>query len=74
MNMNTDNTGFDTIFEDEKVELKAKVTSYRDLIVWQRSMQLVEAVYHVTKNLTDAEKLAFSSHLKYKYYYLILEV
>jgi len=63
MNMNTDNTGFDTIFEDEKVELKAKVTSYRDLIVWQRSMQLVEAVYHVTKNLTDAEKLAFSSHL-----------
>ncbi len=63
MNMNIDNTGFDTIFEEEKVELKAKVTSYRDLIVWQRSIQLVEAVYHVTKNLTDAEKLSFSSHL-----------
>ena len=48
--MNVDHSGFDTIFEEEKVEMKSRVTSYRDLIVWQRAIQLVESVYHVTQN------------------------
>ena len=61
--MNLDNTSFDTMFEEEKMEVKTRVTSYRDLIVWQRSMQLVEAVYHITKNLPEAEKLAFTTNL-----------
>ena len=61
--MNVDHSGFDSIFEEEKVEMKSRVTSYRDLIVWQRAIQLVESVYHLTQNLTDSEKLAFAGHL-----------
>ena len=62
--MSRDGNSFDNMFEDEKVaETRAKVTTYRDLIVWQRAMQLVEGVYNVTKKLPDSEKLAFASHL-----------
>jgi four helix bundle protein len=61
--MNIDGNSFDNVFEEERVEIKAKVTTYRDLIVWQRAMQLVEGVYNVTKRLPDSEKLAFASHL-----------
>ncbi|MDP2387834.1 MAG: four helix bundle protein [Bacteroidota bacterium] len=62
--MNVDGNSFDNMFDEEKaVGLRAKVTTYRDLIVWQRAMQLVEGVYNVTKRLPDSEKLAFASHL-----------
>lgn len=62
--MNIDGNSFDNIFEEERaVEMKSKVTSYRDLIVWQRAMQLVEGVYGITKRLPESEKIALASQL-----------
>jgi four helix bundle protein len=62
--MSIDGNSFDNMFEEEKVvETRARVTTYRDLIVWQRAIQLVEGVYNVTKTLPDSEKLSFASHL-----------
>ena len=34
----------------------AKITSYRDLSVWQKAMNVVEAVYRITASLPDTER------------------
>jgi len=41
-----------------------KIQSYKDLIVWQRSIQLVEEIYNLTKNFPKCEEFALSSQMK----------
>lgn len=38
-----------------------KKNTYRDLIVWQKSMKLVEAVYILTAKYPDSEKFGLTS-------------
>jgi len=38
--------------------------SYRDLIVWQKSMQLVKDIYEITKNFPQEEKFGLTSQIK----------
>lgn len=40
------------------------MNSYRDLIVWQKSMLLVTAIYKITANLPEDEKFGLSSQIK----------
>ena len=37
---------------------------YQDLIIWQRSMDLVEEVYHLVKYLPNEEKFALSEQIR----------
>ena len=41
-----------------------KITSYRDLVVWTRAMDLVEASYKLTKLLPQSEIYGLSSQLR----------
>ena len=41
-----------------------KTSSYRDLLVWQKAMDLVQGVYNMAKQLPDAEKYGLSSQLR----------
>jgi four helix bundle protein len=45
-------------------EQKAAITSYRDLIVWQESMDLAEMVYRLTARFPKDETYGLSSQLK----------
>jgi len=38
--------------------------SYRDLIVWQKAIELADAVYDQTANFPDDEKYALNSQIK----------
>jgi four helix bundle protein len=38
--------------------------SYRDLIVWQKSMSLVTEVYKLTRQLPDEERFGLISQIK----------
>jgi len=40
------------------------VTSYKDLLVWQRSMDLVETVYRVTASFPTAEQWGLVSQMR----------
>ena len=40
------------------------VTSYKDLLVWQRSMDLVETVYRVTASFPHAEQWGLVSQMR----------
>ncbi|OGY51125.1 MAG: four helix bundle protein [Candidatus Buchananbacteria bacterium RIFCSPHIGHO2_02_FULL_56_16] len=42
----------------------AQVVSYRDLTVWQRSMELVVAIYTLTDQLPDAEKYGLTAQMR----------
>jgi four helix bundle protein len=41
-----------------------KITSYRDLFVWTRAMDLVEACYKLTKELPQSEIYGLSSQIR----------
>lgn len=41
-----------------------KVVSYKDLIVWQRAMELVVAVYSVTEKFPRAEQYGLTSQMR----------
>jgi four helix bundle protein len=43
---------------------KAPIRSYKDLIVWQRSMDLLEAVHLAIRSLPDIEKYALADQLR----------
>ena len=43
---------------------KTKVQSYRDLIVWQKAMDLVVECYKLTKRLPDWERFGLASQLQ----------
>jgi four helix bundle protein len=38
--------------------------SFRDLLVWQRSMQLAVAVYHLTQNFPREEQFGLTSQIR----------
>ncbi len=40
------------------------ITSYQDLIVWQKSMVLVKSIYRLTKDLPDEEKFGLVSQMR----------
>ncbi len=42
----------------------APVRTFRDLIAWQRAMELAEAVYQATKRLPDSERFGLSMQLR----------
>ena len=48
---------------DEKRKSET-VTSYRDLVVWQKSMRLVADVYRLTPTFPDSERFGLTSQLQ----------
>jgi four helix bundle protein len=40
------------------------IESYRDLLAWQKAMNLVENVYALTKRLPDAERFGLTAQLR----------
>jgi four helix bundle protein len=40
------------------------ISSYKDLIVWQRGMDLVESVYHITTKLPVSEQWGLISQMR----------
>lgn len=40
------------------------MTSYKDLVVWQKSMDLVELVYAVSKSLPREEKFSLTDQMR----------
>lgn len=40
------------------------IKTYRELIVWQKSMRLVSAIYKITKNFPKNEEFSLSSQLR----------
>jgi four helix bundle protein len=43
---------------------KTAVPTYKDLIAWQRAMNLVVEIYGLTKTLPDSERFGISSQLQ----------
>lgn len=41
-----------------------KIQSYRDLIVWQKSMDLVTDIYRITATFPDSEKYSLISQMR----------
>lgn len=48
----------------KKPDQKIKINSYKDLIVWQKSMDLVEDIYKLTARLPSSEKFGLSSQMR----------
>ena len=42
----------------------AAIKSYRDLIVWQKSMSLVTEVYHVSDSFPSSEDFSLTAHVR----------
>lgn len=40
------------------------VVSYRDLVVWQKAMELVSAVYKLTRTFPDSERFGLASQIQ----------
>ena len=47
-----------------RVEYKTPVKSYRDLIVWKKSVELVEDVYILTNAFSSSEKFGLTSQMR----------
>jgi four helix bundle protein len=54
---------FFDIVEDNKFSY-GKITSYKDLVVWQRSIELVKQIYFITGSMPDAEKFGLTSQIR----------
>ncbi len=52
------------VFETFLEEMLMALRSYRDLEVWEVSMQLVEAVYRMVEQLPESEKFGLMSQLR----------
>ena len=44
--------------------VKKRIESHRDLLVWQKSMDLVEAIYRITQKLPSHEQFGLISQLR----------
>jgi four helix bundle protein len=44
--------------------MRVKVKSYKDLVVWQKAMDLVEMIYHVTKDFPTDERYGLTNQLR----------
>ena len=40
------------------------IKTYRDLLVWQKSMKLVSSIYRITKNFPKKEEFSLSSQIR----------
>ncbi|MFH1207672.1 MAG: four helix bundle protein [Patescibacteria group bacterium] len=40
------------------------ITSYKDLIVWQKSVELVTQIYHITKGFPKSEQFGLTSQIR----------
>jgi len=54
---------FLNIVEEDKVTY-GKINSYKDLVVWQRSMELVKEIYFVTSTMPESEKFGLTSQIR----------
>ncbi len=52
------------MMEAEGDSLKAEVNSYRDLIVWQKSMSLVTEIYQITNHFPDSERFGLTNQMR----------
>ncbi|WP_246831067.1 four helix bundle protein [Nautilia sp. PV-1] len=50
--------------KDEGRRRKGRKNSYRNLIVWQKSMKLVKEIYKITMVFPDEEKFGLTSQIK----------
>lgn len=50
--------------QQRKNDLGARTKSYRDLIVWQRSIQLVKRVYELTRTFPADERFGLVSQMR----------
>ncbi|TXT35117.1 MAG: S23 ribosomal protein [Planctomycetota bacterium] len=50
--------------ENRDLETVPRTKSYRDLIVWQRSIQLVKKVYEVTRSFPADERFGLVSQMR----------
>lgn len=41
-----------------------KITSYKDLVVWKKSIELVKLIYSLTKEFPDDEKFGLTNQLR----------
>ncbi len=46
------------------MDTKAKINDYQDLIVWQKSIDLIEKIYKLTSKFPTSELYGLSSQLK----------
>ena len=46
------------------MDARAKTSSFKDLIVWQRSIDLVEKVYKITKKFPEEERFGLISQIR----------
>jgi four helix bundle protein len=46
------------------VSVQAKINSYRDLLVWQKGMELVKVIYSVSRTFPGDEKFGLTSQLR----------
>ncbi len=44
--------------------MSGDITGYRDLVVWQKAMSLVEDVYRLTGNFPSAERFGLTSQIQ----------
>jgi four helix bundle protein len=44
--------------------MAVKIKSYQDLLVWQRSMSLVESIYRITGQLPEDERFGLVSQMR----------
>jgi len=45
---------------------RAKVRTYRDLVVWQHSIDLVELAYRLSRAFLDRERFGLASQLRHR--------
>ncbi len=50
--------------EAEGNSQKAEVNSFRDLIVWQKSMSLVTEIYQITNSFPDSERFGMTNQMR----------
>ena len=50
-----------TTSENEKSKA---ITSYRDLVVWQRAMALVSAIYKLTRTFPESERFGLTAQIR----------
>lgn len=57
-------SGKDQLFVGEEGTRVAAVRSYRDLIVWQKSMEIVAFVYQATAGLPETEQFGLVAQMR----------
>lgn len=54
---------FASIVQELRVNY-GKVNSYKDLLVWQRSIELVQQIYTLTSNMPESEKFGLTNQIR----------